>query len=262
LPRVLTGVDWHRVDVVLLDIEGTTTPISFVHDGLFPYARQHADAYLRRVCAATENTAAPEVPTAETLAEVMLLWQEYAVDLRGGASPPRWRDVRGDMSGAVAYVHWLMGHDRKSTALKAIQGRIWQEGYRSGELKGEVYDDVPRALRRWRGQGRRICIYSSGSVLAQQLLFSCSSAGDLSEMLAGYFDTTIGPKRQATSYRAIAEHLDLRPSAVLFVSDVVLELDAAHAAGMSVVLCIRQGSIGPSGGSPYPTITSFDELTL
>ena len=137
------------------------------------------------------------------------------------------------------YIVWLMDRDRKSPGLKTLQGLIWQDGYRSGELRGEVYPDVPPALERWRARGIDIYIYSSGSVLAQQLLFESTDAGDLTRFLTGYFDTAVGPKHAPDSYRAIAARIHVAPPQMLFVSDIAAELDAAAAAGWHTALCVR-----------------------
>lgn len=219
---------------ILLDIEGTTTPITFVYDVLFPFARAHVHEHLDE----DANRA---------------LRVEYDADVACGLAPPPWS------SGAPAYVHWLMDQDRKSTALKTLQGKIWKEGYRRGDLHGEVFPDVPIALERWNREGTDIRIYSSGSVLAQQLLFSTTAHGDLTRFLSGYFDTTTGPKAEPDSYRAIAKAFSLPPSNILFVSDVVRELDAATAAGMQVRLALREGN-SPQPGNSYPSVTTFAEI--
>jgi enolase-phosphatase E1 len=132
-----------------------------------------------------------------------------------------------------------MDQDRKSTGLKSLQGKIWEEGYRSGELKGEVYPDVLPALEHWRGKGVDVAIFSSGSVQAQRSLFRNSVAGDLTRFIKAYFDTTTGPKREPESYSRIAAGLERSPSEVLFVSDIAAELDAARTAGMRTALCVR-----------------------
>jgi enolase-phosphatase E1 len=152
-----------------------------------------------------------------------------------------------------------MDLDRKSTALKALQGRVWQQGFEKGELRGEVYPDVPPALARWRAQGRTVAIFSSGSVLAQKQLFSRSIAGDLTPHLCAHFDTTTGPKRASASYAKIARELDVKPRAVLFLSDVAAELDAAREAGLATALCERPGSV-PTGDAGHTRIRSFDEV--
>ena len=138
-----------------------------------------------------------------------------------------------------------MDRDRKSTGLKSLQGRIWEDGYRSGDLKGEVYPDVLPALERWRRQGIDIAIFSSGSVQAQRSLFRNSVAGDLTRFIRAYFDTTTGPKREPESYTRIAAALEHSPSDVFFISDIEAELDAARAAGMRTALCVRGLGSGP-----------------
>jgi enolase-phosphatase E1 len=217
---------------ILLDIEGTTTPISFVYDVLFPYAREHVHL---------------------DEADRQALKLEHAADAASGLTPPPWS------SGAVHYVHWLMDQDRKSTALKNLQGKIWQEGYRRGELQGAVFPDVPLALERWHRSGIDVRIYSSGSVLAQQLIFSTTPHGDLTRFLNGYFDTTTGPKTEPSSYAAIAAAFGAAPSEILFISDVVRELDAATAAGLEAALSLRAGN-PPQPSNAYRSVRSFDDL--
>jgi enolase-phosphatase E1 len=152
-----------------------------------------------------------------------------------------------------------MDQDRKSTALKTLQGKVWREGYRRGELHGEVFPDVPVALERWNNTGMDVRIYSSGSILAQQLLFSTTTYGDLTSFLKGYFDTTTGPKTEASSYAKIADTFGLNPSEIVFVSDVTRELDAATAAGLQAQLAVRPGN-APQPTSIYPRVTSFSEI--
>jgi enolase-phosphatase E1 len=135
---------------------------------------------------------------------------------------------------------------------------IWQDGYRTGDLRGSVYADVPPALERWRARGKDVYIYSSGSVLAQQLLFESTDAGDLTRLLHGYFDTAVGPKQSVGSYALILEQIHVAPTETLFVSDVVGELDAARAAGLHTALCVRSAATAAAG--PHPTIRTFDEI--
>jgi len=232
------SLPYSGVRAILLDIEGTTTPVEFVHKVLFPYARAKVESFLENHREAAAS-------------DLELLRAEHERDVARGEQPPAWHPV--------SYVHWLMDRDRKSTGLKSLQGKIWEEGYRCGELRGEVYADVPPALERWREQGKRICIYSSGSVLAQRVLFSRSSAGDLTPFIEAYFDTTTGPKKEAESYRKIAAALSLPPSAIVFLSDVVAELDAARAAGMKTGLCVRKGV---SESSEHAAFTGFDQLEI
>jgi enolase-phosphatase E1 len=228
---------------VLLDVEGTTTPPSFVYETLFPYARSHVARFVH------EGRAARDIPQ---------LRREYDAD--PAPEKPLWRGGSAEASvpGAVAYLEWLMSRDRKSTSLKTIQGRIWEEGYGNGDLRGEVYPDVPSALLRWRRQGRIVAIFSSGSILAQKLLFATTPAGDLAQLLARHFDTTTGPKTDSGSYSRIAEALGLAPPAILFVSDMAGELFAARGVGMDTVLCARTGS--PANPGDFPIITTFDAL--
>jgi enolase-phosphatase E1 len=227
--------------LVLLDIEGTTTPIDFVFRVLFPYARARVGAFLE------SHAAQPDV-----VADVAGLRAEHERDAAAGKEPPPWAE------GAAAYARWLMDADRKLTALKALQGRIWEGGFASGELVGQVYPDVPAALRRWTSGGRKVAIFSSGSVLAQKLLFAHSDRGDLTPMLSGYFDTTTGAKADAASYRKIAQALGESPDSGLFVSDVVAELDAARSAGFATALSIRDPPGPPPNG--HRAVTSFDAL--
>jgi len=230
---------------ILLDIEGTTTPIEFVHQVLFPYARARVHAYLKQYA---------DDPGVR--ADVALLRAEYAAESPDAPDLPPWNPE--------AYVYWLMDRDRKSTGLKALQGRIWEAGYRAGELrgKGAVYPDVRPALERWHAAGKTIAIFSSGSIQAQRNLFANTTAGDLSPFLSGYFDTTTGPKRDVNSYRTIAAALQEQPAKTLFVSDVTAELDAARAAGMRTALCIREpeSPVPIADSTNHPRIHSFAEL--
>jgi enolase-phosphatase E1 len=239
------------VRAILLDIEGTTTPIAFVTDVLFPYARTHLHSHLDRHAASTDyesllNRLRGEHESASYDREAVPPWVE---------EPPAAR-----AASVATFVEWLMDRDRKSTALKELQGKIWEEGYERGELVGEVFRDVPRALQSWHEQHLRVGIFSSGSVLAQQLLFRHSSHGDLTGFLTWYFDTRIGPKAESDSYRRIAQAVGLPAEAVLFLSDVTGELDAAYEAGMQVRLSIRPGNPSTPAGRRYEEIRSFDEV--
>ena len=155
----------------------------------------------------------------------------------------------------------MMDRDRKSTGLKSLQGKIWEAGYRAGELRGQVYADVLPALARWKAQGRDIAVFSSGSVQAQQSLFANSTAGNLTPFIRAYFDTTTGPKTAAESYGRIAAAVERSPSEVLFLSDVGAELDAARRAGLETALCVRSPEAVPPG-SGHPVIRTFDGVLL
>jgi len=212
---------------VVLDIEGTTTPIRFVYDVLFPYARQHLAAY---VAGHAGDGALDDVGR--------LLEREWATDLSPGDDPPDWQSGPAETLGRsiVAYATWLMDRDRKSTGLKLLQGRIWERGYADGVLRGAVFPDVPGALQRWRDSHVEVAIYSSGSVLAQKLLFSTTVDGDLTSMIDGFFDTAIGAKVDAASYVRIADALAVRTNEILFLSDAPKEVDAARAAGVQAIV--------------------------
>jgi enolase-phosphatase E1 len=224
-----------QVRAVLLDIEGTTTPVDFVYQTLFPFARRHLREFLL-----SGNSAAG------VLEDIALLEQEHAAESRSEDSLPEWTDDA--LESAVEYALWLMDRDRKSTALKSIQGKIWKLGYQSGELLGVVYEDVPGAFRRWRDQGKVIAIYSSGSVLAQKLIFGHTNAGDLTQFIGYYFDTTTGAKKESASYAKIASALGFRADEVIFFSDSVAELNAAREEGLLTALMARDDKAGESDG--------------
>jgi enolase-phosphatase E1 len=196
----------------------------------------------------------------EVRADVARLEAEHAADAFTFPSSPSSPSSPGDpAAGVVAYLHWLMDRDQKSTGLKSLQGKIWEEGYRAGDLRGEVYPDVPPALERWRRQGIDIAIFSSGSVQAQRSLFMSTAAGDLTRFIRAYFDTTTGPKTAPDSYARIAAALQRSPSDVLFLSDVSAELDAALSAGMRTALCVRTPGSVPASGA-HPVVRTFDDI--
>jgi len=221
----------------LLDIEGTTTPIAFVHEVLFPFARRHFHTFLQ------QHT--------DVDADVRKLSEEHAKDVSAGNEP-------ADL--VEPYIYWLMDRDRKSPALKSLQGKIWEQGYRNGSLLSTVFDDVPRAFHRWTQEGLTINIFSSGSVLAQQLLFRFTNAGDLTSLISQYFDTSVGKKADCFSYETIANTLQLPTSEVHFLSDVVAELDAAAEVGMTTSLSVRPGNPPQESRNTHRVITSFDQV--
>jgi enolase-phosphatase E1 len=235
---------------VVLDIEGTTTPIAFVYNVLFPYARTHLREFL--------STRAPSGLLAEVDSQ---LREEHAADVaRGNAPPPLPADMSsGNAADLEPYVLWLMDRDRKSAGLKLLQGMIWQRGFADGSLRGELFPDVAPALERWRSSSIDVAIYSSGSVLAQRLIFGHTPAGDLTPRISQFFDATIGPKRAADSYRHIASELHHRPNELLFLSDVHAELSAARAAGFQALLCVRPGNPEPAR-EDEKIIESFDDI--
>lgn len=209
------------IRAIVTDIEGTTSSLSFVQEVLFPYAHARMAAFVR------EHRQDPEV--AGLLAEACAV-------AGGGLS---------DAELIAQLRHWVE-IDRKVTPLKALQGLIWAEGYRRGDFQGHIYPDAASRLREWHAAGIALYIYSSGSVLAQKLLFGHSEAGDLTPLFAGYFDTAVGHKREVASYRAIAERIAVPPVEILFLSDVGEELDAACAAGMQTVWLVREGMLDPA----------------
>jgi len=234
------------IRAIVLDIEGTTTPIAFVYDVLFPFARTRLSAYL--------EDPAHDAAVADVL---QLLGKEWEADAAARRALPEWQ--HGAPGSASLYLEWLMDRDVKSPALKRLQGLIWEGGYRTGALKGEVFPDVRPAFERWRDARVTIAIYSSGSVLAQRLLFGATREGDLTPFITAFFDTGVGPKRWPDSYRRIAVELQHEAAGLLFVSDTPAELDAARGAGCQVLLAERPGNRSAS----YPeaeSIRSFDQI--
>jgi enolase-phosphatase E1 len=208
------------VRAILTDIEGTTTDIAFVHRVLFPLARAAMSGF---VSGHAEDPA------------VAAVRRTLAAEAGRGEASVTLDEVTDRL------VAWIDA-DVKDTALKAIQGAIWREAYARGALRSHVYDDVEPALRRWQAAKIPVYVFSSGSVEAQRSLFLHSVAGDLTGFFAGYFDTTTGPKKEAPSYARIAGAIGEAPGAVLFLSDVIAELDAARAAGMQTTLLARPGA--------------------
>ncbi len=208
---------------IVTDIEGTTTPIAFVRDVLFPYARARLPSFLADH--AQDPAVVAIIAEAAGLAEGEPVQQALM----------RWMDA-----------------DAKVTPLKTLQGLIWDDGYRSGELKGVIYPDVPPVLRRWNEAGIRLYVYSSGSEAAQKLIFGYSDAGDLAGIFSGFFDTRIGVKREPASYTAIAQTIGVLAPDILFLSDIGHELDAAVAAGLQTCQLVRPSdSTTPWPGHPH-----------
>ncbi|MBB1060535.1 acireductone synthase [Marilutibacter spongiae] len=203
-----------RPKAILTDIEGTTSSISFVKDVLFPYARRALPAFVQ--------TRGREPAVRK--------WLDAVATENGG--------MCSDRMIAEVLQGWI-DQDRKHTALKALQGMIWADGYRSADFTAHIYPDAAESLKRWHADGIPLYVYSSGSVPAQRLFFGHSDAGDMTAMFSGWFDTEIGGKREAASYRRIIETIGLPAGDVLFLSDVVAELDAAREAGLDTVLVDR-----------------------
>ncbi|WP_434580228.1 acireductone synthase [Pseudomonas sp. Z5-35] len=220
------------IKAILTDIEGTTSAVSFVFDVLFPYAAEHLPDFVRHNAA--------RVDVAEQL---------DAVRRDSG-------EADADTERVIAILLGWIAEDRKATPLKALQGMVWEQGYQAGQLKGHVYPDAVQALKNWHQQGYRLFVYSSGSIQAQKLIFGCSEAGDLSPLFSGYFDTTSGPKRDVQSYQRISEAVGVAPGEILFLSDIVEELDAARGAGMATCGLARDG--GELVG--HETVESFTRI--
>lgn len=223
--------------VVLTDIEGTTSSIDFVHQVLFPYARDHLAEFV------ASHAADPAV-RAQLQATAELAGEPAADDARLVA----------------ILIEWIEA-DRKATPLKALQGMIWKTGFTSGAFQAHMYPDAVAALRQWRAGGMRQYVYSSGSIAAQRLYFAHTEAGDLSDLFDGHFDTTTGPKREADSYRRIVSELTCPASQVWFLSDVAAELDAAAAAGLHTVWVVRDASVSLAQAG-HQAVRSFDQIGL
>jgi enolase-phosphatase E1 len=221
---------------ILTDVEGTTTRITLVREVLFPFARRRIADFVRA------RHREPEV--AAIVADVKRHEGDEGLD---------------DEQVVACLLRWS-DEDRKVTPLKALQGLVWAEGYRTGELRGHVYDDALACLRAWHARGLGLYVYSSGSVAAQKLLFGHTEAGDLTGLFSGFFDTTIGGKLDASSYAAIARAIDVAPRDVLFLSDHAGELDAARAAGFATTWLDRDGAA--AGPPDHPRAVSFTEIRV
>lgn len=230
------------VNAVLLDIEGTTTPIDFVHKVLFPFAKARIADFV------SDNF--------EQLAqEIDQLKAEHSKDDSFSGS----FDACSPDS-VSQYLQYLIDVDRKSTPLKSIQGQIWQAGYEAGELRSQVFDDVPEAFETLRANNKTIAIYSSGSVQAQKDLFAHTVDGDLTPFISCFFDTNVGGKKESQSYTAIAEELKYPAGEILFVSDIPAELDAARVAGMQTALSIRDGNFEVAASVRHRKIRDLTEI--
>ncbi len=223
----------------LLDIEGTTTSIRFVYDVLFPYAARRLPDFIGE----RWNDSAVQAGVRQVLTDAT------ADELRAG-----------ERAAAVAVLRRQMAGDVKATGLKTLQGLVWREGYESGRVRGHLYDDVAPAFARWRAAGSSVAIYSSGSVLAQQLLFRYSMAGDLTPLIAGYYDTTSGPKREAASYARIAAAWGTEAQEITFCTDQPAEAEAARGAGMRAVVLMRPGNAPLPGHLPFAVHGDFAAL--
>jgi enolase-phosphatase E1 len=222
------------IEAVITDIEGTTSSLSFVKDVLFPYSRDRMAEYVRR------HAGDPEVSA-------------LLDDVRREAG-----DAGLDLAGVTARLVAWIDADEKVTALKALQGMIWESGFRQGDFQAHVYPDAERVLRAWRERGCRLYVYSSGSVYAQKLFFAHTEFGDLTSLFDGHFDTTTGPKKEAESYRRIARAIATPPQHTVFLSDIEAELDAAREAGLHTVWLVRD--VVPDPEAAHRQVNDFDAV--
>jgi enolase-phosphatase E1 len=223
------------IKAIVTDIEGTTSSLSFVKDVLFPYAhaklpdyvRQHKDEpYIKQLLVDTCDEANISL-SAENAIEQLIEW---------------------------------IDQDKKITPLKALQGLIWEAGYQQGDFTGHLYQDAIDNLNAWKAKGISLYVYSSGSMLAQKLLFGHTEEGDLTPLFSGYFDTLIGGKKEADSYRKIAIEIDFPTHEILFLSDIKEELDAAKAVGYQTIWLTRDNAPDPQ--AEHPQVSSFDDIAL
>jgi enolase-phosphatase E1 len=228
---------FNKVRYILTDIEGTTTSVKFVYEVLFPYFRKHIGE-LR------EMTVDPDVQKAF----------RQTVELAATLENKKLNTV----DDIINTLYRWSEEDRKITPLKAVQGILWQKGYENGEIKGHVYPEVAECLKNWHEAGLQIGVFSSGSVAAQKLIFGYSESGDLTRFFSHYFDTTTGSKREKDTYPKIAEIIGIESGEILFLSDIVEELEAAAAAGFQTVQLVRPGT----EGNWNVTVTDFTQITI
>ncbi len=264
-----------QISHVLLDIEGTTCPLSFVSGTLFPYAARELGLYLERHhqdgTVQMHCQAVIEAWQQDSDPQARQLWNQAqtcdSVEV-GGITVRPWHG-----SEIEPYLQWLIASDRKLTPLKELQGMVWAEGYARGELVGDLFEEVPGVLQEWQQQGLVLGVYSSGSIAAQKLLYGHSQAGDLCPLFSHWFDTHSGGKHEIDSYKRICAAMDVEPQHVLFISDSMAELQAAAAADLQVVLSDRDNSLSPeqraisiqttpaeTGG--YRSISNLNQLQL
>lgn len=233
---------------VLLDIEGTTSSISFVYDVMFPFVRENLATYL------AENWNSPSLQNCLTTLAKQLGENDCEAWL--SASPT------DNQRAVFQAVIGLMDADVKATGLKELQGLIWKSGFHSGQMVAHLFEDVADCIKAWRANGLDVRIYSSGSIAAQKLFFGHTLAGDLLDQFSGHYDTTTGSKREASSYTKIASEYGLAAGDILFISDVTEELGAAASAGMQTALSLRTGNKPVPENQEFSTITSFAELQI
>jgi enolase-phosphatase E1 len=223
------------IRAIVTDIEGTTSSLSFVKDVLFPYARDHLGHYLR--------THAEEDKIVQLLNDVR---KEAGENL--------------DLEDVIAQLEKWIDEDKKITPLKTLQGLLWETGYQKGDFKGHIYDDARQKLKQWQKQGVNLYVYSSGSIYAQKLLFGHTEYGDLNKLFTGYFDTQVGGKMEADSYRNIIKSIGYDANEILFLSDIEKELDAAREAGMHTIWLVRDRE--PDKSASHFQVNDFNAIKL
>ncbi|MBM3185612.1 MAG: acireductone synthase [Bacteroidetes bacterium] len=226
-----------KVEYILTDVEGTTTSVSFVYDVLFPYFRAHISEL--------KNMSENEVVKSAFNETKSIVLKEETIELKSTDE-------------IIKKLNQWCEEDRKITPLKTLQGLLWKIGYEQGVLKGHVYDDVPIELVKWQNKGLKMGVFSSGSIEAQKLIFGYSEKGDLTRFFSNYFDTKTGMKRVHETYLKIALELKLNPGKILFLSDIVQELEAAHIAGFQTIQLVRQGTKKEWENS----VTDFTEIKI
>lgn len=230
------------VSTILTDIEGTTSSIAFVRDVLFPYAAQHLPMFVRA------NAREPAVA-----AQLAAVAQETGIPA-------------DDYGALIDTLQLWIAQDRKATPLKALQGMLWEHGYRQGDYRAHVYPDAHTMLQQWHQAGLALYVYSSGSIQAQKLFFGFSEYGDMTPLFSGYFDTTSGPKQDSAAYTRIVQAIGRPASDILFLSDIAAELDAARAAGLHTCWLVRPADTTADdraiAASPHPVARDFSQVAL
>ncbi|XP_067134982.1 enolase-phosphatase E1 [Centruroides vittatus] len=259
----MSSLKLENINVCLLDIEGTTTSISFVKNTLFPYARSAICNYLKQFWGNSELMETIEALKKQVNEDKQKGIKEI-VEIEDLPESPSEEDINAVQKSIVNNIMLQMDYDRKTTALKQLQGQMWRIGYKNGEIKSHVYEDVPSCLESWKKEGKQIYIYSSGSVEAQKLLFQYSNYGNLLQFIDGHFDTNTGQKFDHHSYVKIAEYIGVAPENILFLTDVTKEADAALKAKMQVAILLREGNAPLSNEelSRFNCISSFHQLQL
>ncbi len=237
-----------NADVVLLDIEGTTSSISFVHEVMFPFARKRVPDFVNSHWESDQLNECVELLAQDLGEDSVTTW------LNG--------DTASNQKTVIDAVVDMIDNDVKATGLKQLQGIIWKDGFHSGELVAHLYDDTAPSLEKWKALGLDLRIYSSGSIAAQKLFFGHSVAGDLLQLFSAHYDTTTGPKKEAESYRKIVADVGVEANRIVFVSDVPAELDAAAEAGLQTVLSIRPGNAVVEDDTKYYSVESFENLSI